>query len=126
VRLVSRCGYVDGLRQDRAEREDQHLLCDAGREVFGQAAIHAGRRRVAAGPFDDLLRGGMGNPNGHLSDPLPVIVVGGSVGRGHRHLKAVRAHAGGQSVADGGEQVRQLDGELRGKHGDDRPVLRNA
>ncbi len=31
--------------------------------------------------------GGMGNPNGHLSDPLPVIVVGGSVGRGHRHLK---------------------------------------
>ena len=30
---------------------------------------------------------GMGNPNGHLSDPLPVIVVGGSVGRGHRHLK---------------------------------------
>jgi hypothetical protein len=30
---------------------------------------------------------GMGNPNGHLSDPLPVIVVGGGVGRGHRHLK---------------------------------------
>jgi Protein of unknown function (DUF1552) len=31
--------------------------------------------------------GGMGNPNGHLSDPLPVIVAGGSVGRGHRHIK---------------------------------------
>jgi hypothetical protein len=31
--------------------------------------------------------GGMGNPNGHLSDPLPVIVAGGGVGRGHRHIK---------------------------------------
>jgi Protein of unknown function (DUF1552) len=31
--------------------------------------------------------GGMGNPNGHLSDPLPVVVVGGGVGRGNRHLK---------------------------------------
>ena len=31
--------------------------------------------------------GGMGNPNGHLTDPLPVVVVGGGVGRGDRHLK---------------------------------------
>jgi hypothetical protein len=31
--------------------------------------------------------GGMGNPNGHLSDPLPVIVAGGGVGRGHVHVK---------------------------------------
>jgi hypothetical protein len=31
--------------------------------------------------------GGMGNPNPHASDPLPVIGVGGGVGRGHRHIK---------------------------------------
>jgi hypothetical protein len=31
--------------------------------------------------------GGMGNPNGHASDPLPVIAVGGGVGKGHRHIK---------------------------------------
>jgi len=31
--------------------------------------------------------GGMGNPNGHLSDPLPLVAVGGGVGRGHRHIQ---------------------------------------
>jgi hypothetical protein len=31
--------------------------------------------------------GGMGNPNGHASDPLPVVAVGGGVGKGHRHIK---------------------------------------
>jgi hypothetical protein len=31
--------------------------------------------------------GGMGNPNPHASDPLPVIAVGGGVGRGHRHIQ---------------------------------------
>ncbi len=31
--------------------------------------------------------GGMGNPNGHASDPLPVIALGGGVGRGHRHIQ---------------------------------------
>jgi hypothetical protein len=31
--------------------------------------------------------GGMGNPNGHASDPLPVLAVGGGVGKGHRHLQ---------------------------------------
>jgi hypothetical protein len=31
--------------------------------------------------------GGMGNPNGHLSDPLPVVAVGGGVGKGHRHIE---------------------------------------
>jgi len=31
--------------------------------------------------------GGMGNPNGHASDPLPVVGVGGGVGKGHRHVK---------------------------------------
>ena len=31
--------------------------------------------------------GGMGNPNGHASDPLPVIALGGGVGRGHRHVQ---------------------------------------
>ncbi len=29
----------------------------------------------------------MGNPNGHASDPLPVIAVGGGVGKGHRHIQ---------------------------------------
>ncbi|HZM62012.1 MAG TPA: DUF1552 domain-containing protein [Vicinamibacterales bacterium] len=31
--------------------------------------------------------GGMGNPNGHASDPLPVVAVGGGVGKGHRHIE---------------------------------------
>ena len=31
--------------------------------------------------------GGMGNPNGHASDPLPVVAFGGGVGKGHRHIE---------------------------------------
>jgi uncharacterized protein DUF1552 len=31
--------------------------------------------------------GGMGNPNQHASDPLPMVAVGGGVGTGHRHLQ---------------------------------------
>jgi Protein of unknown function (DUF1552) len=31
--------------------------------------------------------GGMGNPNGHLTDPLPVICLGGGVGKGYRHIE---------------------------------------
>ena len=31
--------------------------------------------------------GGMGNPNGHLTDPLPVVGVGGGFGTGHRHIQ---------------------------------------
>jgi hypothetical protein len=30
--------------------------------------------------------GGMGNPNMHASDPLPIVAVGGDVGVGHRHI----------------------------------------
>ena len=45
--------------------------------------------------------GGMGNPNGHLSDPLPVVAVGGGVGNGTSSHRAVETHAGRQPVADG-------------------------
>jgi len=31
--------------------------------------------------------GGMGNPNGHLTDPLPVVCVGGGLGKGYRHVE---------------------------------------
>ena len=31
--------------------------------------------------------GGMGNPNGHLTDPLPVIGLGGGLGKGYRHIE---------------------------------------
>jgi len=31
--------------------------------------------------------GGMGNPNPHASDPLPVVAIGGAVGKGHRHIQ---------------------------------------
>jgi hypothetical protein len=34
-----------------------------------------------------MYGGGMGNPNPHASDPLPVIGVGGGVGKGHRHIQ---------------------------------------
>jgi hypothetical protein len=30
---------------------------------------------------------GMGNPNGHLTDPLPVIGLGGGLGKGYRHIE---------------------------------------
>ena len=29
----------------------------------------------------------MGNPNGHLTDPLPVIGLGGGLGKGYRHIE---------------------------------------
>ncbi len=31
--------------------------------------------------------GGMGNPNQHASDPLPLVAVGGGIGRGDRHIQ---------------------------------------
>jgi len=31
--------------------------------------------------------GGMGNPNQHASDPLPMLVAGGLAGTGHRHVR---------------------------------------
>ena len=34
-----------------------------------------------------LYGAGMGDPNGHNSDPLPVVMVGGGVGQGHRHIQ---------------------------------------
>jgi hypothetical protein len=34
-----------------------------------------------------LYGGGMGDPNGHNSDPLPMVLVGGGVGQGHRHIQ---------------------------------------
>ena len=34
-----------------------------------------------------IYGGGMGNPNPHASDPLPVLAVGGGVGKGHRHVQ---------------------------------------
>jgi hypothetical protein len=30
---------------------------------------------------------GMGDSNSHASDPLPVVAVGGGVGKGHRHIR---------------------------------------
>ena len=34
--------------------------------------------------------GGMGNPNGHASDPLPVVGVGGGFGKGRRHIEVAK------------------------------------
>jgi hypothetical protein len=34
-----------------------------------------------------LYGAGMGDPNGHNSDPLPIVAVGGGVGKGHRHIQ---------------------------------------
>jgi hypothetical protein len=30
---------------------------------------------------------GMGDSNSHASDPLPIVAVGGGVGKGHRHVQ---------------------------------------
>jgi hypothetical protein len=40
--------------------------------------------------FDHTLLfygGGMGNPNQHASDPLPLLAIGGGAGRGSRHIQ---------------------------------------
>jgi hypothetical protein len=34
-----------------------------------------------------IYGGGMGDPNGHNTDPLPLVAVGGGVGQGHRHIQ---------------------------------------
>ena len=34
-----------------------------------------------------IYGGGMGNPNPHASDPLPVAAIDGAVGKGHRHIQ---------------------------------------
>jgi Protein of unknown function (DUF1552) len=34
--------------------------------------------------------GGMGNPNGHASDPLPVVGIGGGFGKGRRHIEVAK------------------------------------
>jgi hypothetical protein len=34
-----------------------------------------------------IYGGGMGNPNPHASDPLPVVAIGGGAGKGHRHIQ---------------------------------------
>ena len=39
--------------------------------------------------------GGMGNPNGHLTDPLPVVCVGGGLGNGDRHIELPTRTPGG-------------------------------
>ena len=44
--------------------------------------------------------GGMGNPNQHASDPLPLLAVGGGVGKGHRHIQLpVRTPVGNMWMA---------------------------
>jgi hypothetical protein len=60
-------------------------------EVFGRFL-----ERLRATPDGDgslldhsllVYGGGMGNPNQHASDPLPMLVAGGRAGKGHRHLR---------------------------------------
>jgi hypothetical protein len=37
-----------------------------------------------------LYGGGMGNPQPHATDPLPLLAVGGGVGRGNRYVELPR------------------------------------
>jgi hypothetical protein len=54
--------------------------------------------------------GGMGNPNPHASDPLPVLAVGGGVGKGHRHIKlAPRTPVGNLWLAIAGQYGSRLE-----------------
>ena len=60
---------------------------DAVRQVPRQAARAAGRRRVGARSLAHLLRRRHGQSQRASSDPLPVVAVGGGVGKGHRHIQ---------------------------------------
>jgi len=64
--------------------------------------------------------GGMGNPNGHLTDPLPVIGLGGGLGKGYRHIVLPErtpvgdlwlsvAHKFGSTIAEFGDGNRAVD-----------------
>ena len=60
--------------------------------------------------------GGMGNPNGHLTDPLPVVCMGGALGKGYRHVELpVRTPVGDLWLAVAhkfGDNLKQFgDGE---------------
>ena len=54
-----------------------------------KAAVDAGRRRHAAGSFDDPVRQRMSDGNQHNHDPLPIMLAGGASGKlqGGRHLE---------------------------------------
>ena len=61
--------------------------------------------------------GGMGNPNQHASDPLPLLAVGGGVGKGHRHIQlAPRTPVGNLWMAVARQYGSSLDaiGESNG------------
>ena len=58
-----------------------NTYCTAVRQVPGKAAGDARRRRPLLDHSLIFYGGGMGNPNQHASDPLPMVAVGGGVGR---------------------------------------------
>jgi Protein of unknown function (DUF1552) len=68
-----------------------------------------------------LYGAGMGDPNGHNSDPLPVAMVGGGVGRGHRHIQLPKqtpvgnlwravAASYGATIVEYGDSTGMVDG----------------
>ena len=70
-----------------------------------------------------IYGGGMGNPNPHASDPLPVVAIGGGVGKGHRHVQlAPRTPVGNLWLAIA-NQLRQPHGHLWRQHRPRRRVL---
>ena len=57
-----------------------------------------------------IYGGGMGNPNPHASDPLPVVAIGGAVGRGHRHVQVpTRTPVGNLWLSIAGKYGSQLE-----------------
>ena len=61
--------------------------------------------------------GGMGNPNGHLSDPLPVIGLGGGVGKGHRHIELPERTPVGNLWLTVAQKFGEPDRDVRRQHG---------
>ncbi len=68
-----------------------------------------------------LYGAGMGDPNGHNSDPLPVAMVGGGVGKGHRHIQLPKqtpvgnlwravAASYGATIVEYGDSTGMVDG----------------
>ena len=66
--------------------------------------------------------GGMGNPNGHLTDPLPVVGARRRARQGPSPHRAARADAGRQPLAVGRAQVRRSDDRVRRRQRADRVV----
>ena len=60
---------------------------------------------------------GMGNPNVHATDPLPMLALGGAGGKGDRHIALAKKTEIGNLWLSVANHFGTPAGEVRGEHG---------